>query len=570
MMRCRLRSSGHGGKRCRVSPWVLLLACAAAPALAQVSVPPSADPGRQEQRLAPPPATRPAPPAIEVPDSTQGMPAGAAEIRFALAAIDITGATIYRPEALQPLYQPLMGREVTLAEIFRLADAITLRYRRDGYILSQAIVPAQEIRDGRVRLNVVEGFIARYSFEAPTTSEKPVARYAERILAERPLTAATLERYLLLMNDLPGVVARVTLLPSPDTPGGTDMVLQVKEKRLDAHFTVDNRGTRFLGPTEGTAGLKANGLFGQGIGVGLRGLVTAPASELRLGELNAELPLGSDGWRAGLRVSRSDTKPGFILRPLEIEGDSTSVSVDASYPLRRSRESNLSVSGRFTWRESETTAFGTTIADDKLRILGLGVNWDAIDAWRGVNLASAELSQGLPGLGASRAGSLNLSRAAGRPDFTKLSGSVARVQSILDGVNLRADLDGQYAFAQLLSSEQFGIGGARLGRAYDPSEVIGDHGLAGRLELQWTPDIGEFGVLGGLQLYGYYDLGRVWRIDGNPGGLAQSVASGGGGARFSLTGGISGYAEFTKPLTLAPATQGDRDARFFFGVTTQF
>jgi len=560
------RGAPHRGIAWWLPPFALLHAVA----WAQAIVPPSVDPGRQEQRLAPPPL-RPAPPAIEVPQGGGAPPPGAAEIRFPLAAIEIAGVTVYRPDDLRPLYQPLLGREVTLAELFRLADAITLRYRRDGYILSQALVPAQEIRDGRVRISVVEGFIAAYSFsEAEPVSARPIARYAQRILGERPLTAATLERYLLLMNDLPGVVARVTLVPSASTPGGSDMLIEAREKRVDAYLTIDNRGTRFLGPTEGQAGVRANGLFGLGASAGLRGLVTAPTTELRLGEFNADLPIGDDGWRVGLRVARSDTRPGHTLRLLDVDGDSTSVTVDAAYPIRRSREGNMSATGRATWRESETRSFGATLSDDDLRVLGLGLNWDAIDAWRGVTTAFGEVSQGIGGLGASRAGDANLSRANGRPDFTKLVGGLTRVQGLLDGVNLRIDLEGQYAAAQLLASEQFGLGGARFGRAYDPSEVVGDHGLGGRLELQWTPDFDTFGELRGLQLYGYYDLGRVWRIDGNPGGLPQSLASTGGGARFSLTGGISGYGEITQPLTLAPAAEGDRNPRFFFGVTAQF
>lgn len=558
-----------------VTLWAALYAFGLAPALAQAPpgpLPPSADPSRQEQRLAPAPAPLPAAPAIQVPGGDPGAaPPGAAEIRFPLAALEIDGVTVYRPEQLQALYRDLVGREVTLAEIFRLAAAITLRYRRDGYILSQALVPAQEIRDGRVRIAVVEGFIGRYSFagEAPA-SASPIARYAERILEQRPLTAAALERYLLLMNDLPGVTARVTLLPSRDTAGASDLLIEVQEKRLDAYVTVDNRGTRFLGPTEGQASVRANGLFGSGAALGLRGLVTAPASELRLGELNGELPLGDDGWRAGLRVSRSDTRPGFTLRPLDVDGAATSVTVDLAYPLRRSREGNLIATGRVTWRESETRSFQTVLSEESLRVLGLAANWDLADSFRGVTFGFGELSQGLEAFGASRAGSVNLSRASGRPDFTKLAAGISRVQGLADGVNLRADLEGQYAFAQLLASEQFGLGGARLGRAYDPSEVIGDHGLGGRLELQWNPAFASFGVLRGVQFYGYYDLGRVWRIDGNPGGLPQSLASTGGGARLSLDGGIAANAEIAQPLTLSPATEGNRDPRFFFSLTAQF
>jgi hemolysin activation/secretion protein len=217
---------------------------------------------------------------------------------------------------------------------------------------------------------------------------------------------------------------------------------------------------------------------------------------------------------------------------LDVDGASTSVTLDLAYPLRRSREGNLTLSGRATMRESQTRSFQTVLSEDQLRILGLGANWDSIDSFRGVNLAFGEISQGLEAFGASRSGSVNLSRAAGRADFTKFAGGVSRVQGLFEGLNLRVDLDGQYALAQLLASEQFGLGGARLGRAYDPSEVVGDHGLGGRVELQWTPDSAAFGLLRGVQFYGYYDLGRVWRIDGNPGGLPQSLASTGGGARF--------------------------------------
>src|SRR5262249_55497634 len=156
----------------------------------------------------------PPPPPIEVPDDTGVAPPGAEQLRFQLNALELAGITVYRPDELRPLYQLLIGTEVSLEQVFKLAAAITLRYRPDGYILSQAIVPAQEIGDGRVRLAVVEGFISRYSFaDQPPVSAAPIGRYAERILAERPLTAATLERYLLLMNDLSGVEARVTLAP---------------------------------------------------------------------------------------------------------------------------------------------------------------------------------------------------------------------------------------------------------------------------------------------------------------------------------------------------------------------
>src|SRR4051794_12187024 len=96
----------------------IVLALGAMPALAQTPLPPSADPGRQEQRLAPPPPTRAAPPPIEVPGDTGVAPPGADQVRFQLNALELTGVSIYRPEDLQPLYRPLLGTEVTLEQVF--------------------------------------------------------------------------------------------------------------------------------------------------------------------------------------------------------------------------------------------------------------------------------------------------------------------------------------------------------------------------------------------------------------------------------------------------------------------
>lgn len=94
-------------------------------------------------------------------------PAGAAGEGpcFVLVAVEIEGVTVYGPEDLRPLYQDLLGQEVTLDSVFALAEAVTAHYRNDRYTLSQAIVPPQTIRAGEVRLTVVEGFIDKVLIE---------------------------------------------------------------------------------------------------------------------------------------------------------------------------------------------------------------------------------------------------------------------------------------------------------------------------------------------------------------------------------------------------------------------
>ena len=57
-------------------------------------------------------------------------------------------------------------KEVSLLDIYKVRDAITAKYRAAGYVLSQAIIPPQQISDGIVRIQVVEGYIGKVEFDA--------------------------------------------------------------------------------------------------------------------------------------------------------------------------------------------------------------------------------------------------------------------------------------------------------------------------------------------------------------------------------------------------------------------
>src|SRR5256885_1536698 len=125
-------------------------------AVAQV-IPPSEQPGRERERFIERPAARAQPggPGISLPSTI--APAGAENIRVLIRGVRITGATVYRPEQLAPLYADMVGHEVPLAAIYELARRITAKYGSDGYVLSRAIVPPQELpRQGAViRIQVV-------------------------------------------------------------------------------------------------------------------------------------------------------------------------------------------------------------------------------------------------------------------------------------------------------------------------------------------------------------------------------------------------------------------------------
>ncbi len=145
-----------------------------------------------------------------------------------------------------------------------------------------------------------------------------------------------------------------------------------------------------------------------------------------------------------------------------------------------------------------------------------------------------------------------------------------------ENVNVLAVAAGQYAFDPVLSSEEFGLGGPEFLRAFDPSEKVGDHTLAGRLELQYPVDVGQ-PFLEAAQIDRFGDVGRIWNRTAAPGEVDRmTLASAGGGVRFTVTEWLSGVVEVAVPFMGEVAAEelnedgsGD-DVRVFGSLATTF
>ena len=539
------------------------------PVLAQS---PSSQPGQIERQFQAPPQPRSQAGSFQLPLPTQAAPPGSEGVRFRLRGLALEGMTVYPAESWSADYLRLLGREVSLADIYAFANALTVRYRNDGYILSQVILPVQTVEDGYVRLQAIEGYVGQVRIEGDPASPLLKA-YAERIQSERPLTAATLERCLLLMNDLPGAFARALLVPSPTQQGASDLVVQFTQQRWAGGISVDNRGGQAMGPVRASVDLEQRGLLGWGDRTGLR-FVGADHEELKYVSVVHDQALGRDGTRLALawsRVrSRPDTSSSFIALDLETESDSGALTV--SQALIRGRSENLSLRAALTAYNGKTLLFNVLDTEDRIRALQLGLSFDLADSARGVNIVDVELARGLEGAGASRAGDPYLSRANGMPAFTKLGLYAARLQSfesIGPRWSLLAALGAQFAFDNLLASELFSFGGEVFGRGYDPSALVGDHGAAMKLELRYTVGT-DSGMAAGATLYGFVDAGVVRQRSPSGPQAQQSATSAGLGLRFDLWRLLSGYVEIAKPLTPAVAAAGDDKARAYAGLTLRY
>ena len=557
--------------RRNTSSILLGLSLLALPSLVLAQVPTSVDPSLVERRFEddqlPARAQPGAVPVVSVPTNVPS--AEAARIRFTLRSVAIDGATVYTQDDFTPLFADKLGKEISLAEAQALAQAVTLKYRNDGYILSQAVLPEQTIEDGTLVVRVVEGYVSNVVVQGDVREgewSNLVEGYADKLRQHRPIHISTMERYLLLMDDLPGATARSTVRPSATEFGAAELVVDMSHKAFEGALTVDNRGSRFIGPVQLTGTVVANSLFNMYDRTTLRGILTSQTDELKFIDLQHEQQLGHEGTRIILNASTSRTNPGYTLTPLDIEGQSDNLIIRLTHPIIRTRTENLNVRGVFDYRNTDTDILGADFSDDRLRSLRAGVAYDFADDFDGINLVDFQISQGLNILNASESGA-NRSVALGESDYTKFNADITRTHSLPYGLSLFTAASAQYSLDKLLSSEQFTIGGANFGSAYDPAELAGDHGAAARAELRYGNQLG-WNYLDAYQAYGFYDIGKVW--DKINTGSNTSLASTGAGVRMNFMPWLSGSAELAFPLTKQVSIEGDKDPRLFFSLTGRF
>lgn len=581
----------RAGTGCFIAAVAIATFVFASPAAAQISpplpgsVPGSVDPGRLQERLqpAPGPATTPQLVSPEIPENV--APNEAEKTKLELRKIVVDDASVYTQADFAPLYEALLGKTVSLLDIYRVADAVTTKYRSDGYILSRAVVPAQRITEGEVHIRAVEGFVQNVTFEGKATPA--MIAYGEIAKRSRPLRASDLERCLLLVNDLPGIVGRGILAPSPGVTGASDLTIVIDKSLVSSVVSLDNRGTAFIGPSQLFVEGALNEVSGLSDRLGIR-LITTPidSSELRYVELNYAVPLGGSGATISVSGSWNRALPGASLRSdvLTTEAEGQSFLARVSYPLVRSRARNLIIDASFTARNSRVDQVAlpsrTRLVSsyvDQIRKFHLGVSYDTLDGWQGRDFIRLEVVQGLPWFGASGNNRLTgSSRPGGLSTFTKGTIDASRLQNldaITTGLGLLTAVSGGGSFGQtLLAAEQFGVGGPQYGRGYDPAELTGDYGVSGKAELQYTfqPNLRAVPGLGYLtrgadnpyfQLYDFFDAGVVW--DQNPGLLnqpdrARSLVSTGIGLRAYFGDRFQASVEINKALTRRVAAFLDR------------
>jgi hemolysin activation/secretion protein len=377
-----------------------------------------------------------------------------------------------------------------------------------------------------------------------------VLRFLRQLTEVTPRDQKSLERWMLLAQEIPGIALHAVLRPTADPPGAVTLVAQVQRAAFSGLLAADNRAFNRTGPAEGVLVLDGNSFTSLGEKTEVT-LYHASGNTQNFGQAASEFYIGGSGLKVRVYAGSGRADPSEELRAIGYHGVTTTFGAALLYPVIRSRQQTLNVGLYFDGLQSNIdtgppTQRALTSRDD-LRVVRLGADYALQDIWLGsergaLNSLFVRLSQGIAGLGSSRNNDPLLGRAGERVNFSKASFEATRTQTLLQissatSIAAQALFAGQISGDVLPPAEKFYLGGLRFNRGYYSGEVTGDNALVAAFELQLNTAF-SFEAFGraleiGAQPYLFYDWGQTWEnqsVDPN-----RRLRSAGAGVRMNLT-----------------------------------
>ncbi|WP_133670906.1 ShlB/FhaC/HecB family hemolysin secretion/activation protein [Burkholderia pseudomallei] len=428
------------------------------------------------------------------PASPKGAAPGGAQVE--VKSFRIAGNTSISSDALiqnVPELHGAIGRQLDLAGLEAVADAVTKYYRGRGFPVAVTYVEPQAVADGVVTLTVLEGKVSKVVVKpVPGYVDERLSRFARTAdclgagsdCGEPPVERRRVERAAGILGDLPGIRNVTGTLSPGDEPGSSTLTLNPEPgPKVQGYVGADNYGNRYTGKGRFLGRVQANNLAGIGDALGVD-LVTSGRNLIN-GGVDYSVPIGYDGWRLGFRYSRLD----YVLRApfdaLDARGTADILGAYMTYPALRSVDCNLDIRIGVDSKWLDDKVLGES-AKRRLTVGSLGFTGNAIDGLFG---------GGYTGYGATVSAGDNrpggLADVPNGPDhgFTKFNYFLLRDQTLAYlGNDVRLSLfgsfRGQYSGEYLSSVETFALGGPGGVRAYPVGEAPGDKGWLGTAELR--------------------------------------------------------------------------------------
>ncbi|QID19302.1 ShlB/FhaC/HecB family hemolysin secretion/activation protein [Nitrogeniibacter mangrovi] len=503
----------------------------------------------QEKRVLTPPAA----PQIEVPAGGPAEPAAKA-MKIEVQQILIDKSQLLDPADIDAIITPLEGRTVTLAELQQAVAAINALYAKAGQATARAILPPQTIKDGLVRIRLIEARVGEVHIKGTEALDPAFVRQRIELEAGELLSVPALEASLVRYNRLHESKLRAAVVAGKQF-GTTDVdVTAAEPQRARVSLFFDNAGRDTVGEARAGVNARAANLAGRS---DLLQFVATRTEGSESYALSYSIPVTRNDLRLEMSASKGNIKIiDGPFDPLGITGSSSDYTVGLSYPLQVSLERMWTAYGRFSARESSSEFGGFTQEALNLRVLTLGLSGERqtdSSAWYVDNALAFGISGAF----------------GGDQGFWYYRGSATRFDRLSERFQLLTRGGLQFSDTRFLpASELFQIGGAYTVRGFSEGLLSGRNGYFMSAELRIGRTLEEYQAAepGAPNLTGIVFIDHGGALPYRPGDLKESthddyLTSVGAGVLFDFSERVTGRLVIGQPLRGNPAELHDRRPR---------
>lgn len=473
--------------------------------------------------------------------------------RFEVRNYAVAGGSVFRTPEIDALLMPYVGKAVGFAEIEAARTALQTAYHQRGFGAAQVTIPEQELSSGTVTLEVLEPKLEALTLQGARHHDDENIRRSLPALAEgsMPNTEAVAHQ-LALANENASKMTDVTFR-SARKPGEIAATVSVTDSNpLRRFVTVDNSGTPSTGTHRISVGLQHNNLFNRDHVATLQYTTSIEQpSDVTIVGLGYRIPLYENGNSIDLVGGFSSVSSGQVQvlnSTATVSGSGRIFSARYNWHMPRIGEFSQRISLAADWRDFDSSfLLDNTPGNLVPRVITHPISLSWSGNWRGdTREAGVQISvaRNLQGGEHGRDTDFNALRAGANARFAVMRASASWFQLLPRDWRVRLQAQGQYTRDELVSGEQFGIGGAESVRGLRERVLANDRGWRISADLDtpaWTEDIW---VMRGV-LFG--DVAHLYRVNPQPGETAgDGVLSAGVGLRVNYSTWLSGRIDYAR------------------------
>ncbi|MDA8090027.1 MAG: hypothetical protein M0Z61_07380 [Nitrospiraceae bacterium] len=412
-------------------------------------------------------------------------------VSFLLKAVTFNHSDFLKKGQIEKIIKPFVGKEVCFADLQKIVNGINRLYRGKGVFTAVAIIPPQKIKNGTVRIELVEGKLGALTIKNSKYTRPGFIENRIPVKRGEVVDLGKLNREIVFLNRTTNLNVRADLEPGSSF-GQTNLALSVKgPERVNIQFFADNYGSQSTGRDELGAYLGLNGLLGDDDT--LSGYVIYGQDDNVYGSAAYSLILNRYDGRLNLSYSRN--KINIIRGPYEqlgISGNSDSAALSFDQPLLATSSWKLDVVPSLSYTGSSTSSesFELSHVTDYAYSLGADLYWYFK---RGMFLLNPAPQF------------INSHEEFGRNRGIFVFGNYLSGYYVFNR-NWHATLNSAVQYAateELAPSGLFQLGGISSLRAYEPGILSGDSGYYVQLELHRR-------LIGRTDAFVFGDGGGVW------------------------------------------------------------